>query len=404
VTRRFLTALAASAALIISAGAPAHAAEPALENGASWLESQLVNDALPGPFSPVDWGLTIDGLLALRAAQLKPAVAGKIADAVAANVDSYATGVDWGGPEEIEGGATAKILFAAVAAGRDPLDFGGHNMRQRTLALVDPANGWLMDSSSGALVNGGNMFDQSLAVLGLAGSGGVPENVVAFLLKQQCDDGGFRIQLSADEASACVSDVDATAMAVQALYVAGGTAAASDAVDWLIGVQGDDGGLTADGSAGPGNTNSTGLAGQAFYAAGKQPEAEQAAIFIRSNQLTTANGGASAAHAGAIAWDKAVLAGAQGTVIGEFEFDQWRRATAQALLGLSKVPMGRIGIDGPPPYQPSASPSPSASVPGGGNLPVTGASTMTYALAGGGVLLAGVVLLLVARRRKETAR
>ncbi|GIH03577.1 hypothetical protein Rhe02_16440 [Rhizocola hellebori] len=432
---RKLFSILAAAGLAVAIAAPAQAA-PAWDSdgswskGVKWLEGELVNGALPAPaWDPAtpadpDWGMTIDMLIAVRASKLEQPLAQALSQNIAANVDSYTT-PSWGAGLII-GGATAKVLFASVISGGDPLSFGGHNMRQRTLDRID-AGGWIHDSDG----NGGNMFDQSLAVLGLAGSGGVPDNVVQYLLSQQCAEGGFPLfptagpigncQASAADANDDVKKlwpephVDGTAMAIQALYGAGKKQQADKAVAWLAGMQQPNGSFFDRWASPVPSTNSTGLAAQALYAGGKVDQASKAAAFIRTLQLTTANAGAASAHVGAIA--KGTADFADGTADGicevkpEFEncfideMDPWHRATTQALLAFTLVPMHRIGVDSPPTPSSPSSPSPSASAPGsGGGLPVTGPAAFTMAGVGAAVVLAGMLLLALARRRRVSVR
>ncbi|MFV2019256.1 LPXTG cell wall anchor domain-containing protein [Micromonospora sp. LOL_023] len=473
---RVLPALAALAVVAASAGVtlarPAGsptlrlAATPAAaQAGSHWLSGQLVDGGLPG-FVGSDWGLTIDALFALRATGTELAAVAAITEALAANADGYAAiRTEMG--DFVTGGSTAKVLLAAVAAGVDPTDFGGHDWRQRTLDLIygtdhGTRTGWLYDRNLDTTA-GSNLFGQSLAVIGLARSGGVPQPVVDFLVKQQCPGGGFRLYpsaagnaCSADPATEQSMEVDATAMAVQALLAAADAGASGTAeplaaaTSWLLSVQAADGSFNGSGFTNYPNTNSTGLAGQALAAAGEHTAAGQAAGFVAAQQLTTANAGAASAHVGAIAYTPDSLATAVTDGIGESELDQWRRATAQAVLGLAQVPLGQIGTGDPAPTptltptpSPSATPTPSATPsptpepsptptptsspstpsptptstvtasptptgtpattpPPGGRLPKTGAPVAAYGLLGGATIVAGVGLLLVTRRRRET--
>jgi hypothetical protein len=363
-------------------------------------------------------------LIALEVTGADPAAATTVTDALAANVDAYATGGEFA-PELRFGGATAKLLYAAAVAGRDPSSFGGHDLRARTLELVagqetGAQHGWLMNSDATGLTDGGNMFDQSLAVLGLARSGEVPQPVVDFLIGQQCPAGGFRLFPPADGAPCAAADPagqamdpDTTGMAVQALLAAdaagatGARAAADQAVTWLLAAQQSAGAFHGSAQTDFPNTNSTGLAGQALAAAGETAAADRAADWVAARQLTVANAGAAGAHAGAIGYTPDAVAEAVAGGIPDFGLDQWRRATAQAVLVLAKIPLGEVGITEPAPpgpTPPSASPRPAPPAAGGsgGELPVTGVPLATIAVAGGVAVAAGVALLLLsARRRRE---
>ncbi|WP_329100942.1 cell wall anchor protein [Micromonospora sp. NBC_01699] len=448
--------------------APDPVAAQAAELAADWLTGQLVDGGLPG-FAGTDWGLTIDALFALQATGTQPAAVTQITEAVAANGDGYAVFRD-GDLAYRDGGSTAKVLAAAAAGGEDGTDFGGDNWRQRTLDLVfgaedGPMNGWLHDDYAGSLM-GENMFGQSLAVLGLARSGGVPQPVVDFLVTQQCPGGGFRLYPGAGGTSCAedpednrIPDVDTTGMVVQALIAAeragatGTSEPVAAATDWLRSVQAENGSFNGSVVTDYPNTNSTGLGGQALAAAGDTDAAGNAAEFVVAQQLTAANGGAAAAHAGAIAYTPESFASAVASGIEEFALDQWRRATTQAILGLTQVPLGEIGADdgtgptptasptgsatpsptvsatssggpsqsptGNPSQTPSSTPGPSGSVTAtptsapatttappngaGGNLPTTGLSIVTFSVVGLGTVGGGIALMLLTRRRRDDA-
>jgi hypothetical protein len=432
-TRRLCTAAitATIASVTIPPVAPAHAtpnphAAEATSAG-QWLAGQLVDGGAPG-FAGTDWGLTIDVLIALEATGADPTAAVTVADALAANVDAYATGGDFA-PDLRFGGATAKLLYAAAVAGRDPTSFGGHDLRARTLELVaGPAagaqHGWLKNRDATGLTDGGNMFDQSLAVLGLARSGGVPQPIVDFLIGQQCPAGAFRLFPPADGAPCAaadpagqVMDPDTTGMAVQALFAAeaagaaGARAAADQGVAWLLAAQRASGAFHGSSFTDFPNTNSTGLAGQALGAAGEIAAADRAADWVAGRQLTAASAGAAAAYAGAIGYTPDAVADAVANGIPEFGLDQWRRATAQAVLALAKIPLAEVGITEPPPPGPTptpsaaASPTPPVSSPPaggtGGELPVTGVPVGAVWVAGGLAVAAGAALLLSARHRRH---
>ncbi|MYS82712.1 prenyltransferase/squalene oxidase repeat-containing protein [Embleya scabrispora] len=344
--------------------ASADAANPYAAAGAAaaeWQAGELVAGGIPG-FAGPDWGLTIDTMMALAATRSQPTALGAAADAVAANVRKYTSAEEWGLPGSRIAGATAKVLFAAVVADRDPTGFGGLDMRAETLDLIAGADagddaGRIRDKLTGS-PDSGNAFGQSLAVLGLARSGGVPQSAVDFLIKQQCPSGGFRLypgQLGSTGATCqdtptTVLDPDSTGMAVQALLAAatesksvGAAAAARKGADWLKSKQRADGSFGGSGPTVASNTNSTGLAGQALHAAGYPAESDRAAAWVLEHQITKDNAGAADREIGTIAYNAEALTSARAEGIPEFQRDQWRRATPQALLVLADVPLGDLG-------------------------------------------------------------
>ncbi|MBU8859770.1 MULTISPECIES: cell wall anchor protein [unclassified Micromonospora] len=456
---------------VVAAPAPAHVT--AARDAGSWLAGEFTDGSLPGPFTPEDWGLTIDGLVALSATGVDAPTRQAATAQVAAHVRSYNSIDDWGYEGFTDGGATAKLLYAASAAGADPTDFGGYDLRAETLSLIAGADAGhqrgriTSRTTADSGPDASNTFDQSFAVLGLARSGDLPQDTVDFLIRQQCTAGGFRLypdtadgpSPSCDEQAGAVLDVDSTAMAVQALLAAaaGGATGAGDAArkgaGWLVTQQHADGSFGGSGPTTGANSNSTGLAGQALAAAGRDDEAARAAEALAALQLTAGNGGAASADTGAIAYNTDGITAAKANGITETDRDQWRRATAQALLGLAQVPLGRIGLDAPPTSSPTptgtaspttttsptvsptatasptptgtASPTPSLTSPAGtpapttaapttaappittpaasglGGLPTTGAAIGSYLLVALLLVGGGVTLLVLGRRRAE---
>src|SRR5699024_5137730 len=146
---RRLSALVLSGVGIAGLLAPAAVAADPRHSGAAttsapWLAGEVVDGALPGPVGDMpDWRITTDGLVAVEAPGTDPEAAERVATTVADNVRSYNSHDDWGGDREARiGGATAKLLYAAVISESDPTDFGGHDMRAETLEVVrGPENG-----------------------------------------------------------------------------------------------------------------------------------------------------------------------------------------------------------------------------------------------------------------------
>ncbi|WBB53661.1 prenyltransferase/squalene oxidase repeat-containing protein [Verrucosispora sp. WMMD573] len=464
-TATALAIVAATPLIVTAAPSPAHTA--AARDAATWLAGEYTDGVLPGPFSPQDWGLSIDGVIALAATGVAGPTRQAATAQIATHVRSYNSYDDWGIEGFTDGGATAKLLYVAAAVGADPTDFGGWDLRAETVALLSGADtghqhGRITSRTTEETgPDPSNTFDQSFAVLGLARSGGTPQETVDFLIRQQCTAGGFRLypdadgvpSPSCDDQGNATLDVDSTAMAVQALLAteaAGADEAARRGADWLVAQQRADGSFGGSGPTSGANSNSTGLAGQALAAAGREAEAARAAEALAALQLTTATGGAAAADAGAIAYNTdAVTEAVRDGIIESFR-DQWRRATAQALLGLAQISLGRIGLDVPPSGEPtpsatgsptgsptptptltasptptasptdspspSASPSGTAPTPtatattpapsvtspaagGSGRLPTTGVAIGGYVLTALLLLGGGAALLVVGRRR-----
>jgi LPXTG-motif cell wall-anchored protein len=127
------------------------------------------------------------------------------------------------------------------------------------------------------------VYRQSLSLLALAAAGRAPaRSAVAWLLAEQCADGGFQSfrakpgQPCAKPSSSTFSgeDVNSTGIAVQALHAVGHDAAAMKALAWLTGHQSADGGWAyyPDGAAGNDpDANSSALGLSAYLALGRTP-------------------------------------------------------------------------------------------------------------------------------------
>lgn len=437
-----MTVGASIALLAVAVMSPTAAAAdepaPAAVDAARWLADEI-DDAggMPGMVG-TDWGLTIDALIALEATGAAPDVAQRITDGLKIHVRDYNSHDAWGQPGQRIAGATAKLLYAAVVTGSDPEAFGDYDLRQETLDLIAGTEAGLEDGRVKDLVlapsiDNSNTFGQSLAVLGLSRSGGVPQNAVDFLIDQQCSVGGFRLYPYAfggsvvtgncdEQGDAAVLDPDSTGMAVQALFAAaelgdvdGAEAAAKKGADWLKSIQKSDGSFGGSGPTAAPNTNSTGLAGQALAAAGHQAEADIAADWVKRHQLVADTAGAASADLGAIAYNGDSLAEARSNGIAQFQRDQWRRATPQAVLAVAQVSLGQIGLvtptpspnpgggdDGGPSPSPTGPPNSSTgpTPPPMAQLPVTGSPILTIAGVGAVLVVAGLMTLHIARRKE----
>lgn len=302
---------------------------------AGWLARQLVDgDHLETSFGGVsypDQGLTIDAVLAFAAAKVSGDAAAR-ATAWLARPENV-TGYIGDGGTEAYSGATAKLLLAAQVRGVSATSFGGVDLPARLRSLLTPSGRF---SDRSAFGDFSNAFGQSYAVIALNRTAGkAPAGASAFLVAEQCADGGVPISFGVVP---CAGDVDATTLAAQALRSAGRSAAAARAVAWLAARQQSGGGLAAGDGVGTPNANSTGLAGQAFADAGKVVPAVKAGVFLARLQLRCS---APAARRGAIPFDSA-----------GFAADTAPRATAQGLLGLTGVGLRTLTAAGSKPGDP----------------------------------------------------
>ena len=326
---RVIAALALSTTLT-SLPSPVAASSPPTVNrseaAAGWLARQLIDGerfevVFDGVAYP-DQGLTIDAVLAFAAAKVADTNAGK-AMAWLARPDVLAGYV--GDGTEAYAGATAKLALAVQVRGGDPAGFGGVDLIARLRGLL-ASSGRFSDRS--AWGDYSNTFTQSLALLTLdRTAAGAPVSGASFLVGARCADGGFPLYF---EQAACVSDVDATALAVQALLAVNRPADAAPAVAWLLAVQAGDGSFV-DG-AGVTNANSTGLAAQALWVAGRLGAWLKARGYLLGLQVRCTG---PVADRGAIAY---LPAG--------FDPSTAVRATAQAVPGLTGTGLGALAAAG----------------------------------------------------------
>jgi hypothetical protein len=248
----------------------------------------------------------------------------------------------------------AKSLVAAEVLGRNPHAFGGHNVRRLVLRVVAPHSagfeaGRVRDTGS---TDYSTTFSQAYAVIGLARSGGVPQRAVDYLLKQQCSQGWFRqdeVAGSDCDTSGSPGDVDATAIAVEALSAArkaGATipaGALASSGGWLVSVQATNGSFGGGQLTAGANSNSTGLAAIALRITGHDHARHQAAAWVRTLQITRKNATPDVRKdLGTIAYDRAALRNARSNGIQKIERDQFRRATAQALFAFRPASLATL--------------------------------------------------------------
>ncbi|MGW5049620.1 peptidase [Actinokineospora sp. NPDC004072] len=343
------------------------------EAAAAWLAGRLVGGThmtteFDGTAYP-DHGLTADVVLALDAGGVAQDAAAAATGWLAANSGAY---LGEGG--EAYAGAHAKLAIVAQAQGADPTDFGGVDLIARLKSLQTESGRFSDKSEFGDYSNG---ISQSLAVLALHRAGGAPAEAVDFLAGAACPDGGFRLFI---DDSPCVSDVDTTGYAVQALLAVGRDADA--ALDWLEAKQQADGGFPGSGPTPGVNANSTGLAATALAAGGRDAAAAKAVAYLLKRQVDC--GGAPAAR-GAIAYDTS-----------GFDAATAARATSQAISGFTGVSLAEVTADGAsadarglvcatrPPASSTTTTTTTATT-----TPVTTAPAATTTTTAGGVVPAG---------------
>ncbi len=333
------------------AAVPADAATRPAASSAGWLSRQLTDGVVHNDqYDFDDYGLTLDVWFALNALDVRAPKQGDILDALESRIGEYTTygATTYAGP-------VAKLLAAVETAGVDPSTYGDGSLLSTLESLVvtsGPETGRAKDDDAGG-VDYSNTIGQSYAVRALAlADDDLAGSATAYLLRQQCPAGFFRESMgTADDGDyGCrrgrkvgtgQPSVDATAFGLMALRVARANGVhklrddIKDGVRWLKRHQHRNGSFTGNGER---NTNTTGLA--AAVLAGPAPrKAAKAARWIERLRVTrkTASDGALGGEAGAVAYDRRAYRQAVQDGIGDADRDQWRRATAQAAVGLDAL-------------------------------------------------------------------
>ncbi len=235
-----------------------------LAKGVSYLVSQLSKGEYYDPYDTgyADFGLTVDGALALAATGTDNATLAKIVaffdsgtkDGAGRNADGW-TGI---GTDSASGGSIAKEALLAEATGNDPRSFGGHDLIKALDDVVCTAKTDSGCAAKGNYLYAQSTFSQALGVIAQlrAGDTSGAAAAIAYLESIQKSSGAFSsvIPTTGD------SDVDSTALAAMALELVGGAeadAAVSKALAWIATKQESDGGFP--GAAGD-STNSAALA------------------------------------------------------------------------------------------------------------------------------------------------
>ena len=183
--------------------------------------------------------------------------------------------------------------------------------------------------------------------------------MTAFLIKQQCPNGGFRLLFNPSKTASgqsctnnSTAETDATAIAVLQLASQSGTGTVDTAITkartWLRSVQKADGSWIGGPSTAVSNANSTGLAARAL---GNTARSEKAAQWLRNHQATPLDRcNRLGAFVGAIGYDDAARQTGRDEGITDATSDQWRRASSQALPAMKYLPLvasAPITLSGP---------------------------------------------------------
>ncbi len=296
-----LTALALGSALLGAQQASAAPGGPDAQKAVGYLTAHLVDGHYLDPYGvgQADWGLTVDGAFALAAQGGNDAAYTTLVGFLAANgTDPAGTDVvSWTGigTAYLDGGSIGKLALLAEATGRDPHQFAGQNLVSALARATCTGTAPIGESAcngNGNYAGGSSVFKQALGIIGQV-RGGAGDAAVAqpaaYLLGLQNADGGWSSLIPSAGGG---SDIDSTAIAVMALSLVPGDAAAGAAqrgIAWVAGAQLPDGafpGFAPPGSEPSHSTNSTALALQILRlsSANRAAETAKALAFLATTQ------------------------------------------------------------------------------------------------------------------------
>ena len=357
----------------------------------NWLSGELQGGLIMTPSGP-DYGLTLDVAIALDQVGSRSSVAA-INAAFKPRLADYI-----GSGSEVFAGASAKAAVFAGLARENPTSYGGFNLITRLEERVEdspaptpspspnptvspspspspsptvtptPSPDPIPTATPGRLSDKSphgdfaNVVGQAYAVRALSLSESKETaNALAFLLRQQCASGAFRlnfakpddpVQNCVDGAPASTADPDATALAVLNLHASHETGPAvadslARAGAWLAAQQRPNGAFRGVGPTRKANTNSTSLAGYALAVLGNRTAASKAAVWVRKRQPVDKFRcrTALAKELGAVAYRQVAVGDARTGGISASARDEWRRATAQAALVLQYAPASPDRLD-----------------------------------------------------------
>ena len=303
---------------------------PNLAAGSAYLvtKANLIDghyyESFPGT---ADFGLTIDGALALAATGDQDAALRTIVSFLADGKDPSGDTVnEWTGigTSDASGGAIGKEALLVEVIDGNPRSFGGHNLISALNASVctrASADGAACPAA-GSYLNAASLFDQALGVIAQlrAGQVGQAAAPIAYLESLQRKSGSFPSLIPPSGGP----DVDSTAVAMMALALAPGARAAADVAAgdrWLASRQERNGGFPGTGAE---SVNSTGLAIQALTLRADAYRARIGAAdaFLAKQQNRNGGFNADAGQPGAnLRASTQAVGGAAGTSFGTLRVD-----------------------------------------------------------------------------------
>ncbi|MEU3602698.1 prenyltransferase/squalene oxidase repeat-containing protein [Streptomyces sp. NPDC006798] len=256
----------------------------------AWARGLLVNgervEISPGTPSPLH---TTEAAYTIAATVGTGSALDRVTAYLRAGTTAYA--YPRGGDEAPDPEAAARLALLAKITGKDPADFGGHDLTGDLRAAVCPAP--VPGSprpgcrTEGDFRHAASTEAQALAVLALVRAGATPpEAAVARLTRLECADGGHGSLLH-PPGKRCDGEPRATALIALALEAAGGfDGALAETVGHLRDQQRPDGSLPGyTGGTGAADVGTTALAAQALRATGDGARADKAVAWLARQQF-----------------------------------------------------------------------------------------------------------------------
>jgi hypothetical protein len=319
-------------AVTVSSATPAAAtsrsAGDRADAAAGWLARQMVGgerfESTSGGFVLPDQNLTVDAVFAFAATRTAGDFGARAMVWLAR--PEILSGYAGDGTFESNATATAKLALAVQVRAGDPTSFGGVDLITRLRALEQPSGRFSDRTAFGDFTG---IASQSFALLALdRTAAGASPAAAAFLTAARCADGGYPLLFAQ---TTCVSEVEPTALAVQALIAVGRHTDAAVTLRWLLSVQHADGAFGT--LSGVPNARGTGLAAQALRAGGRFVAALKARSFLTGLQEGCSS--------------DPTRRGAVPNTVGFYDpMFTTPRSTAYAALGLSGTDLAHLSARG----------------------------------------------------------
>jgi len=232
--------------------------ERSIDKAIDWLRTQMADD---GSFDPVETGITIDAILAIYAAGEDPSTwesstGNSPVDYLASQMIAYTVAAP-----DTSAAKAGKAALGAVAANRDPYDFGGMDVIAKVTSYYSPTMG----------MYGISTWDHALSMMALSAvCETIPTTATQALKSLQQSDGGWFYYDGSQWWDP--TNVDNTGLCMQALIAAGvplDDAAIISATNFISDSQTSSGGFP--GWDGPDAAPTTAMGIQGLIAAGENP-------------------------------------------------------------------------------------------------------------------------------------